>query len=154
MSTGSFCSRSNCTATFKRSAWCGVAEGGGLGIDVCAGAEPRRVSNITIIAMPHTNQGCCLMTALPLLMDRWITSAPDAAIAARPVCVQPHSSCAAMGGLPEAASVIWTGTQPTLGATECPNQLRGHFPHKHLGGCRHIPGRIGFGDEWLEGWRG
>src|SRR5215831_9210909 len=152
MSIGSFCSRSNCTATFKRSAWCGVAEGVGLGIGVCAGAEPRRVSNITTIAMPHMNQGCCLMTALPLLVDGWITSAPDATMAARhrarvarssraqAVCIQPHNSCAAMRGLPEAASVIWTGTQPTLGTTECPDQLRGHLTHKRLGGCRHIPG--------------
>src|SRR5262249_3494267 len=63
MSTGSFCSRSNCTATFRRSTWGGVADGVGVGAGVCAGAEPLRVSNLTTRAIPHLSKGCCLMTA-------------------------------------------------------------------------------------------
>src|SRR6266566_6337536 len=70
MSIGSFCSRSNCTATFRRSTWGGVAEGSGVGVGVCAGAEPRRVSStrVTVMANLHTVLGLFMICSSPVLI--------------------------------------------------------------------------------------
>src|SRR2546427_6151754 len=69
MRIGSFCSRSNCTATLRRSTWGGVAEGAGAGVGVCAGAEPRRVSNtrVTVMANLHTVPGLFMICSSPVL---------------------------------------------------------------------------------------
>src|SRR5712691_7344830 len=70
MRMGSFCSRSNCTATFRRSTWGGVAEGVGVGIGVWAGAEPRRVSNtrVTVMANLHTVPGLFIVYSSPVFI--------------------------------------------------------------------------------------
>src|SRR6266446_9150110 len=69
MRMGSFCSRSNCTATFRRSTWGGVAEGSGVGVGVCAGAAPRRVSTtrVTVMATLHTVPGLFMICSSPVL---------------------------------------------------------------------------------------
>src|SRR5712691_7603790 len=73
MSTGSFCSRSNCTATFRRSIRGGVAEDVGGGVGVCAGAEPPlRVSNtrVTVTASLRQVLGLLIACSSPLWTPR------------------------------------------------------------------------------------
>src|SRR5712691_4624898 len=76
MRMGSFCSRSNCTATFRRSTWGGVAEGVGVGGGVCAGAAPRRASNtrVTVMANLHKVPGLFIVCSSPVFITdvRWL----------------------------------------------------------------------------------
>src|SRR5215470_10468100 len=69
MRRGSFCSRSNCTATFKRSTWDGVGERIGIGVDVWADAKPRSTSSTMRLAIAYRSKSCRSMTAPPMPLE-------------------------------------------------------------------------------------
>src|SRR5262245_39168611 len=66
MRRGSFCSRSNCTATFRRSTWDGVGERIGTGEDVWADVKPCSTSSTTMPAMPYRSKSFRPMTTPPI----------------------------------------------------------------------------------------
>src|SRR5712691_7616894 len=70
MRMGSFCSRSNCTATFRRSTRGGVADGVGVEGGVCAGAMPLRVSNtrVTVMASLRKVPGRFIVCSSPVFI--------------------------------------------------------------------------------------